>query len=146
MKESSFWSTLRNGFNAIPKATRPFCHRIENSAGVGQPDVNVSYAGREVWLELKVMKGNQIEVRHSQFAWLRNRIEVNLHNTFFVARHKDAIWVWKGYSIYECTGPGRATDKSMIFVPSPPDRTFHIDSNLGELRDYLFDLLPKSHR
>lgn len=143
MKESSFWHDLRTGIQALPKANRPFCHRIENSAGIGQPDVNLAYRGAEVWLELKVMKGNQIEVRHSQFRWLRERMAMGLNNTFFVARHKGEIKVWRGNTIYGATGPGRATDKSMIFAPPPADFIAAWPPDFHLLLLFLFDLLPK---
>lgn len=138
MKESSFWSQIRDGFNGLPDHGKPFCHRIENSAGTGQPDVNIAYAGREVWLELKVYKGRQIEVRHSQFRWLRNRLAQDLNNTFIVARYKNEIHVWRGYSIYNCTSGGRATATSMIFVPPEPDYTWREGNSWTDFRNFLF--------
>ena len=56
--------------------------RFENAVGMGQPDVNVAYLHKEVWLELK--HGNSVLLQPSQFAWLHQR-----HN------HNPNVYVWQ---------------------------------------------------
>ena len=53
--------------------------RIENSVGVGCPDVNVCLKGKEVWIELKEGRVNKqgrvcIKVRPAQRAWVMRRL------------------------------------------------------------------------
>jgi len=43
--------------------------RIENRAGTGCPDVYMAFEGHMFWVELKVAKGNAIDMRPSQIAW-----------------------------------------------------------------------------
>ncbi len=68
--ESSLWTTVRNN---IPGHLQ----RIENLIGVGCPDVNACHDGNEVWLELKVCKGNFVYFQATQLAWFHQRVEAN---------------------------------------------------------------------
>lgn len=135
MKESDFWAD-----KVKPRLPETCTYRLENGVARGMPDVNVSWSGRELWLELKVFKGNRIEVRFSQFKWLRNRIKHGLENTFIVALHKEEIWTWHGRRILEhTTTESRETEDSIVFVPPPPDCVVRLDLfNTTYLRDWLF--------
>ena len=47
--------------------------RIENKSSPGVPDVNGCYKGIEFWLELKVIKGNSLQLSKFQKAWIYER-------------------------------------------------------------------------
>lgn len=47
--------------------------RIENRSLPGVPDVNGCYNGVEFWLELKVIKGNSLQLSKFQKAWIYER-------------------------------------------------------------------------
>ena len=47
--------------------------RIENKASPGIPDVNGCYKGIEFWIELKVIKGNSLQLSKFQKAWIYER-------------------------------------------------------------------------
>ena len=89
MKESEFWSR-----DVKPMLHGMCVYRLENGVAKGMPDVSLAWAGRQAWLELKVMKGLRIEIRHSQFKWLYKRTAHNLFDTYYAARHDDLIKVW----------------------------------------------------
>lgn len=74
--EKQFWGTIQ---------PMMFGHvqRIENTAGVGVPDVNICYKGREYWIELKVCQP-EILVRVEQWAW-HNRRMANGGKCFLLA-------------------------------------------------------------
>ncbi len=93
MKESSFWRLVKEH---LPGEAQ----RIENSAGTGQPDVLWCDSGHEIWIELKVAKGNRITVRPSQRQWLEGRYRTRtIYNVFYMARVKDDIIVWSGWAV-----------------------------------------------
>ena len=48
--------------------------RVENTAGVGMPDVNVSIRGREHWIELKRLIGGKLHMRAAQVNFAKKRI------------------------------------------------------------------------
>jgi Holliday junction resolvase len=67
-KESLLWKQLRDN---LPKV---HWQRIETGlTGAGVPDVNGCLDGKEVWVELKRVKGRQIGLRPMQIAWLATR-------------------------------------------------------------------------
>jgi hypothetical protein len=67
-KESLLWKQLRVNSTGI------HWQRIESGATAsGIPDVNGCFEGREIWVELKVVRGNQIGLRPMQRAWLYTR-------------------------------------------------------------------------
>jgi hypothetical protein len=137
MKESKFWAEIKGAFAKLPQPM--YMHRIENGVGRGQPDVNICAGGKEIWLELKVMKGHQIEIRHSQMMWLRRRISMGMYNTFVVARHKDSICVWRGETIHFFAPlKGRATDRTMVFKPPTPDFVVVAGKRWDALYHFLF--------
>jgi hypothetical protein len=150
MKESEFWS--QNVRKALPSPFEPrilgahpmFLQRIENSSGRGQGDVNAGYMGREVWIELKVMRGNQIEIRFSQFEWARERIKSGLTNMFVMARHHNLVKVWRYEDIIawlsdaHSVAKGRLTKKSVVFVPPAPGVSAPVDRPWTTIREYIF--------
>lgn len=69
--EHTFWNRIRDKMpgHAV---------RIENTAGVGIPDVNVCCRGVEIWFELKVWtEGVGILLRKEQWAWMNRRRTVD---------------------------------------------------------------------
>ena len=62
--ESNFWNTIRQN---LPK--KCFATRIENKHGGGVPDVHLVWDGRAFWFELKVSKGNSVNLSPHQVAW-----------------------------------------------------------------------------
>jgi hypothetical protein len=72
--------------------------RIENLAGIGQPDVNGCHEGSEAWVELKVVKGNYIYFRSSQIAFFSRRCKEK-GRVFVLARKDDDILVFKAESV-----------------------------------------------
>tara|TARA_A100001515_G_scaffold71781_2_gene57173 strand:+ start:1069 stop:1452 length:384 start_codon:yes stop_codon:yes gene_type:complete len=90
-KESLLWKQLRD-------STQGKIHwqRIESGiTASGIPDLNGCSQGKEVWIELKVVKGNQIGLRPMQKAWLYRRAEAG-GNCFVLAKKDKTI---KLYSI-----------------------------------------------
>lgn len=76
--EVSLWRWLINGWKVIPR-TQLHCHRVENAAGSGMPDVEGFY-NSQFWLELKCsplpINGGPVDVGHlrpKQIEWLHNR-------------------------------------------------------------------------
>ena len=59
--------------------------RIENRSTPGVPDVNGCYNGIEFWLELKVIKGNSLQLSKFQKAWIYERTRVG-GKVFVLAR------------------------------------------------------------
>jgi len=61
--EKRFWVYLReHGFDG-------HVTRIENTAGIGTPDVNLVRKGCEMWLELKVAPPGKVLIRKEQRVW-----------------------------------------------------------------------------
>lgn len=68
-KESSLWRLIRDN---SPKGIH--WQRIESGmTASGIPDLNGCFQGTEVWVELKMVRGNQLGLRPMQRAWLFNR-------------------------------------------------------------------------
>lgn len=64
------WAKIRNG----TKPSKVHWTRIESRAGPGVPDVNGCYKGLEVWLELKLSRGNRVLLSEFQTNWIDRRI------------------------------------------------------------------------
>jgi len=78
-KETSLWGWLRRGFEAF--GLRSHVNRIENSAGIGTPDVEGCISGSQFWIELKVaeVRANlrmAVDITTDQAMWLRARRSV----------------------------------------------------------------------
>ena len=81
-KESLRWKQLRDN---LPKV---HWQRIETGiTGAGVPDVNGCLDGKEVWVELKRVKGRQIGLRPMQIAWLATRTKYG--GRYYVLAKKD---------------------------------------------------------
>lgn len=69
--------------------------RVENTAGSGISDVTACHAGVEVWIELKVMHGNNLHFRNSQRSWIVRRTDVG-GRVLVIVRWDDCLVIWKG--------------------------------------------------
>lgn len=67
MNEAQLWQLVKKNIDG-------HLVRIENTAGIGTPDVHACLDGQEVWIELKVVKGNFIYFQASQLAWFTRRV------------------------------------------------------------------------
>lgn len=147
MKESKFAEMLRE------KMPVKHWYRIENSAGAGIPDVSACHNGCESWLELKIMHGRKIIVRHSQMNWWLARAKARgPANCFVVALDAGGklkikskyIKVWHTLSILKgMTAPDadireNSDNKSFFIVPPPPDFEIANPYDWDGLRDFLF--------
>jgi|TARA_A100001515_G_scaffold2896_2_gene2881 Holliday junction resolvase len=69
-KEAELWKLIRKNF---PKEAH--VQRIETGGtGRGVPDVNYCQEGKEIWIELKSIKGNKLTLSPFQMTWIHNRI------------------------------------------------------------------------
>lgn len=131
IKESTFWKRIHA--NLLEGTS---VYRVESTSSVGMPDVNLAYWGREIWLELKIIRSGKIKIRHSQYAWLRSRRRHYIDNTFVMGwdQKANALHVWKGSRVYSDINIIRAkldcdvylakeTDDGTEFVPSAPGWT-----------------------
>lgn len=68
--ESEVYSCVRR---ALSGTMVPYIHfgRIENTVGVGIPDLFLTAAGRTAWIELKF---NRRVLRPEQYVWIRDQI------------------------------------------------------------------------
>ena len=135
--ESTFWGLLKSH---LPKD----CHaqRIETgSTGLGIPDVNMCWEGKDIWVELKVVKGKRVELRPEQVAWLfrRNR---SGGSSWIAARDKadgvrkgkyDKIYLWPGSNVIEVKEKGVEAIGGFVFE-SPFDWDAIIETLFKELR------------
>lgn len=92
VKESYFWAQIRAGL----ESGDTHLSRIENTAGTGISDVSACHNGREVWLELKVFHGNNLQFRASQRNWIYKRSMVG-GRVLVVARKGDELRIYDGY-------------------------------------------------
>jgi hypothetical protein len=58
--------------------------RVENSAGVGMPDVYYNIEGVQGWLETKVAKGPVVYFERFQLPWMRRHVKQGNHRIFVV--------------------------------------------------------------
>ena len=68
-KEASLWQLLRDNLS-----TEVHYQRIETGGTAkGVPDVNLCYRSREIWIELKSITGNKLNLSEFQIVWMHNR-------------------------------------------------------------------------
>lgn len=79
------------------------CTPIENSAGSGIPDLNVSFCHFDFWVEIKykeeLPKRNTTPVvkgllRPSQKVWMERRLDMGARNIFFFVRIGDEFFLY----------------------------------------------------
>lgn len=74
--------------------------RIENSVGSGTPDVNCCYNGEEFWVELKVAKSHKVDIKPSQVAWAKRRVE---HDgaVYLLVKDQDTLILFEGNDVLD---------------------------------------------
>lgn len=74
--------------------------RIESgSTGLGIPDLNYAFDGREGWIELKEVKaGFKIGMRPQQVAWIERRVRHG-GKVLVMVRKEDEVWLFGGYLV-----------------------------------------------
>ena len=82
--EANFWQSIRTN---LPK--KCFATRIENKHGGGVPDVHMVWDGLPFWMELKVAKGNKVNISPHQVAWNMAYYARGGANFFLVKRAKE---------------------------------------------------------
>ena len=68
-KEARLWNSLKTNL-------KNQLHLQRIGTGItasGVPDVNCCYEGKEFWIELKSIKGNQLTLSPMQIAWMSTR-------------------------------------------------------------------------
>ncbi len=74
----------------------------------------------DVWVELKVAKGNWVEVRHSQINWMRRRLQTGANNVFLLVKYEDSIVLYKAATVVAAAQtPARRTEKTVILALRP---------------------------
>jgi len=131
MKESYFWSTIRKGLPEVHWT------RIENTAVAGASDVNAAWHGKEAWVELKMMRGRQLEFRKSQLGWTARRLGTDARNVAVVARKDKLVMAWPGSIMF--VKPARVTEKTVCIVPPTPALILTPPMQWVLLRDFLFE-------
>lgn len=89
MKEKIFATMLRT--NMAKKGQ--WC-RIENAVGVGIPDVNFFYKGKDHWIEIKIAKGRRVVFEASQITWFTKRNTEGGEALVFI-RKDNTMWIMK---------------------------------------------------
>jgi len=125
MKESEFWSSVRAQLMKFPEI---HFSRIENSAGDGISDVSMCRNGREVWVELKMFKGNRLHFRDSQRLWINARTKAGGH-VVILARKDKTVYVFDA-----------AKAMKAAYSHTPERKSFSIQQN--DLTTIFVDQVP----
>lgn len=95
MKENAFNDLLRRNLHKDGHWTR-----VENIAGVGIPDINWCYKGKDIWIESKMVRGQRITFEASQITWTKNRVKYGGDN-WVLARKENNIYLARASVIHE---------------------------------------------
>ena len=96
--------------------------RIESGGtGLGIPDLNYAFDGREGWLELKGIKaGFKFGMRPGQVAWIERRRRHG-GNVLIMVRKEEQAWLFSGDSARDLLLVGlRIADKALIHFTGQP--------------------------
>lgn len=102
MKESNVRHTIKNKLGKIADVCA-----IENSAGTGMPDVNISFNSLDYWIELKYREESPKRdttaalkgfVRPQQKIWIKHRLSKGAGNIYLFARIDNEYFC---YHIYD---------------------------------------------
>lgn len=83
MKESDLYKHLRRNCKG------GHFTRIENSVGVGAPDVHLTIDDHRHWIELKRLMGRQIEVQATELVWASKELKAGADTLY--------MWYDEGY-------------------------------------------------
>ena len=121
--ESNFGREIKKNINA-------FWFRIENRHGGGIPDLYGIRDGVSIWLELKCIKRNSINITPTQISWNYNHFQENGKNYFLVKHTEQRI-----IKLYD-GDKGKELKESGFRVPCIAKLEPPYDWNA--LHDYLF--------
>lgn len=85
MSESKFYQQLKK---SLPQV---YFERIENRIGQGTPDITAIYNQKEIWIELKFIKLNKINLSTFQISWHLKRFSLGIRTFILVKRGKDSL-------------------------------------------------------
>ena len=114
----------------IKKNIEAFWFRIENRHGGGIPDLYGIRDGVSIWLELKCIKRNSINITPTQISWNYNHFQENGKN-YFLVKHIEQRTI----KLYD-GDKGRELKRDGFRVPCIVELRPPYDWN--ELRDHLF--------
>ena len=85
MSESKFYQQLKKSLPYV------YFERIENRIGQGTPDITAIYNQKEIWIELKFIKLNKINLSSFQISWHLKRFSLGIRTFILVKRSKDSL-------------------------------------------------------
>ena len=110
--------------------------RVENTVVSGVFDTNLAFNNIEYWLEMKIRRGTQIQVRGSQYRWGRQRLLVGMTNLFFlVGSAADPPELYAATYILSLCSPSHTQGKTMSVSP---DRAMSRAIGWKEIRQHLY--------
>jgi hypothetical protein len=118
VKESAFWGQVKKAMDA------PDVHlvRIENTAGVGVPDVVVCCGGVDAWIELKVFHGKYLWIKNSQRIWTMRRYQAG-GRSFILARGPSVMYLYDALTMMKVTCKQHSDGKTFLVafedLPTP---------------------------
>ena len=124
MREYSLWQNIRR--NLI----KPIWQRIETGGtGRGIPDVFGAFEGECCWIELKIAKGNRVDLRPEQIAWLIKFGQTGLKTFILVGTDKRKMYLFPGLKAILVKDQGLKAD-SLLELNAP--------YNWSKLQEVLF--------
>ena len=128
MRESAFWGLIKAAMHRVCPVGMHFS-RIENISGSGVPDVNMCKDGREMWIELKIARGNQVLFQPSQLAWITQHVACG-GNVFVLVRKNNEMRLYLGADAVHLA---KKLDVAPVFVTQKPFRWRELIDLLVEL-------------
>ncbi|HIG58743.1 MAG TPA: hypothetical protein EYQ21_05035 [Flavobacteriales bacterium] len=95
MNEKGFTLSIRNAI-----AKKGHWTRVENCAGIGMPDINFFYNKRDIWIEVKVAKGQRVIFEASQITWFTRR-QIFKGDYLVFVRKNNTMWIARASSILD---------------------------------------------
>src|SRR5688572_29251316 len=99
--------------------------RVENTAGVGQPDINICIEGIDIWIESKERRGNVIKIRPSQIAWIQKRSRAG-GAVYIMVLHNDTVALYNGNQARLLTDPATVDKAKKLALINRPFKWSHI--------------------
>ena len=125
MRENSLWQTFKRNLN------KPLWQRIETGGtGRGIPDVFGVLEGRCCWVELKVARGNKVNLSAEQVGWLIKFGRTGLRTFILVGTDKRTMYLFSGMDAREVLDDG---------LKHPPLLKLKVPYDWGKLQEELFD-------
>ena len=85
MSESKFYQQLKKSLPHV------YFERIENRIGQGTADITAIYNKKELWIELKFIKLNKVNLSPFQISWHLKRFSLGIRTFILVKRGKDSL-------------------------------------------------------